>query len=129
MLVKILIVKRLLFKNVTIMPNDKMPKMFRTECNVPADTVVVIDLLSYSACSKGIAYVKLKRNLEYHGHVLFQPFRTVFLDGLLKFLIENNPFYGNIVVKTENVSPHVSSSNVFDGSCQQKSDDGIAMVI
>ena len=52
MLVKILIVKRLLFKNVTIMPNDKMPKMFRTECNVPADTVVVIDLLSYSACSR-----------------------------------------------------------------------------
>lgn len=59
MLVKILIVKRLLFKNVTIIPNGKTPKMFRTKCNVPADTVVVMDLLSYSACSKGIAYIMI----------------------------------------------------------------------
>ena len=48
------------------------------------------------------------------------------LDRLLKFLKENKPIYGNLVVKTENVPPHISSSNVFDGSCQQKSDDGIA---
>ena len=53
----------------------------------------------------GLVYVKLKRELEYHGHVLFEPVRPVFLDRLLRFLKENNLLYRNIVVKTENILP------------------------
>lgn len=60
---------------------------------------------------------------------LFEPFRAVILDRLLKFLKENNPFYRNLVVKAENVLPHVSSSNDFDGSCQPKKRMVLPLVI
>ena len=67
---KLVIVKRLLFKKVIIMPSGQMPKIFGTICNVPVDTVEVTDLLPCSADSSALVYVKLKQKLEYHGHVL-----------------------------------------------------------
>ena len=48
---KVLIVKRLLLKKVTIMPSGQMPKIFGTICNVPVDTVEISDLLPRSAYS------------------------------------------------------------------------------
>ena len=50
-----------------------MQKIFGTICNVPIDTLEVTDILRHSADSNGLVYVKLKRKLEYHGHVLFEP--------------------------------------------------------
>ena len=124
---KVLIAKRLLFKKVTIMPSGQMPKIFGTICNVPADTVKVTDLLPHSADSNGVVYVKLKRKLEYHDHVLFEPVRPMFLERLLRFLKEYNPPYCNIVVKTENIPPHLSLLNIFDNSCKQNIDDGFVV--
>ena len=98
---KVLIAKRLLFKKVTIMPSGQMPKMFGTICNMPVDTAEVTDLLPRSAVSDGLVYVKLKRKLEYYGHLLFEAVRPMFLERLLRFLKENNPLYCNILVKTE----------------------------
>ena len=48
---KVLIVKRLLLKKVTIMPSGQMPKIYGTICNVPVDTVEISDLLPRSAYS------------------------------------------------------------------------------
>ena len=94
-----------------------MPKIFGTICNVPVDTVEVTDLLLRSTDSNGLVYVRLKRKQEYHGPILFEPARPVFLNRLLSFLKENNPLYRNIVVKTENIPPYLSSANVIDILC------------
>ena len=51
----------------------------------------------------------------------------MFLDRLLRFLNENNALYHNIVVKTENIPPHLSSSNVFDNSSEQNINDGFVV--
>ena len=123
----VLIAKRLLFKKVTIMPYGQMPKIFETICNMPADTLEVTDLLPHSTDSNWLVYVKLKRKLKDHGHVLFEPVRPMFLETLLRFLKESNPLYCNIVVKTENISAHLSLSNVFDNSCNQNTDDGFVV--
>ena len=109
------------------MPSGQIPKIFGTICNVPVDTVEITDVLSRSADSSELVYVKLKRKLEYHGHVLFEPVRPVFLDRLLRFLNENNALYHNIVVKTENIPPHLSSSSVFDNSSEQNINDGFVV--
>ena len=124
---KVLIAKRLLFKKVSIMPSGQMPKIFGTICNVLFDTVEVTDILPRFVDSNGLVYVKLKWKLEYHGHVLFESVRPIFLDRLLRFLKENNPLYSNIVVKTENIPPHLSSSNGFHNSCKQNLDDGFVV--
>ena len=68
-----------------------MPKIFGTICNVPVDIVKVTDLLLRSTDSNGLVYVRLKRKQEYHGPILFEPARPVFLNRLLSFLKENNP--------------------------------------
>ena len=51
----------------------------------------------------------------------------MFLDRLLRFFKENNPFYRNIVIKTENIPSHLSWSNIFDNSCEQNINDGFAV--
>ena len=66
-------------------------KIFGTRCIVQVDTAEVTGLLPRSADSNGLVYVKLKRKVEYHGHVLFEPVRPpVFLDRLLRFLKETH---------------------------------------
>ena len=82
MVVKVLIAKRLSFKKATVIPNGFISKTFGTICNVLVDTVEDIDLLLRFPDSDGLVYVKLKRKLEYRGHVLFEFFRLVFLDRL-----------------------------------------------
>ena len=101
------------------MPSGQIPKIFGTIYNAPVKTVEVTDLVTRSADRNGLLHVKLKRKLEYHGHVFFETVRPVSLDRLLRFLKENNPLYLNVVVKTEIIPPHFSLSNVFDSSCEQ----------
>ena len=96
-------------------------------CNVPVDNLEITDLLPHSADSNGLVYAKLTRNLKYHGHVLFEPIRPVFLDRLLRFLKENSPLKCSIVVKAEIISPHLSLSNVFDNSCEQNMNYGFVV--
>ena len=64
---RVLISRRILFKKVSIMPNGRSPKLKDSICNDGAD-------------SKGLVVVKLKRKLNYQGHVYFQAVRpeTVF---------------------------------------------------
>ena len=104
-----------------------MPKIFGTICNVQVDTIEVTDLLPCSADSNKLVYVKLKRELEYHGHVLFEPVRPMILERLLWFLKENNLLHCNIAIKTESIPPHLSLLNVFDNSCKQNIDDGFVV--
>ena len=75
---KVLIAKRILFKNVAIMPCGKMEKIKGTICNIPVNNIGITNLLPRTADSKGLAIVKLKRKVEYRGHVLFEAVRPDF---------------------------------------------------
>ena len=57
---RVLIVRRLLFKKISIMPKGHSPKLKGALCNVPIDVVDVCKTLSRSADSNGIVIVKLK---------------------------------------------------------------------
>ena len=61
-------------------------------------------MLSRSGDSSGLVTVELKRKLEYHGHVLFEPVRPVFLKIILNYLRTNNHLYQDVVISTENIS-------------------------
>ena len=81
---KVLITKLLLFKKVTVLPSSQIPRIFPAICNVLVGTVKVTNLLTRFADSNELVYAKLKRKLEFHGHVLLETVRSVFSDKLLR---------------------------------------------
>ena len=61
---RVLIAKRLLFKNISIMPKGQSPKLKGALCNIPIVVVDICKTLPWPADSNGIVIVKLKIKLE-----------------------------------------------------------------
>ena len=111
---KVLIAKRILFKKVTIMPKGQAPKMKGAICNVPVDTIDTTTSLPRIANNNGIVLVKLKRKLEYNGHVYFESVRPQFINDLLHYLKINNHLYRDISINIENIPRNLLSINIDD---------------
>ena len=108
---KVLISKRILFKKITIIPKGQAPKMKGVVCNVPIGNEDVNSLLPLprAADSNGIVIVKLKRKLEYKGHMYFESVRRQFIFDLLNYLKQHNNLYTDITINTENISNNMST--------------------
>ena len=72
---RVLISKRLLFKKVTIMAKGQSPKLKGAICNVPIDSIDTSQILPRQADSNGLIIFKLKRKVQYIGHVYFEAVR------------------------------------------------------
>ena len=72
---RVLIARRPLFKKISIMPKGQSPKLKGALCNLPIDLVDVCKTPPRPADSNGIVIVKLKRKLQYRGHVYFESVR------------------------------------------------------
>ena len=99
---RVLIVRRLQFKKVTTMPKGQSPKFKGAICNVPIDAVSTCYTLPRPADSNGLVIVKLKRKLEYRGHVYFEPARPRLISRILQFLKKNNPLYHDTDINLPN---------------------------
>ena len=97
-----MIAKRILFKKITVLSCGQTEKI--AICNVPVDDIDISNLLPTTAYGTGLVIVKLKRKIEYGGHVLFEAVRPVFLCNILYYLRENNLLCTDITVKSENIS-------------------------
>ena len=75
---RVLIARRLQFKKVTIMLKGQSPTFKGTICNVPIDVVSTCNTLPRPANINGLVIVKLKRKLEYRGHVCEGSIRVPF---------------------------------------------------
>ena len=96
------------------MPCRHMKKISGTICNIPINTANVTNMLLKPADSNGLVIIKLKRKLEYNGHVLFEPVRPVFLKSILNYLRTNNHLYQDVVINTENISLDGSACTSYD---------------
>ena len=96
------------------MPRGEMENISDTICNIPIDTTNITNMLPRAADSNGLVIIKLKRKLEYHGHVLFEPVRPVFLKSILNYLKTNNHLYQDVVINTENISLDGSACTSYD---------------
>ena len=76
---RVLVARRLLIKKINIMPKGQSPKLKGPLCNIPIDVVDVCNALPRPADSDGIIIVKLKRKLQYRGHVYFGSVRPNFI--------------------------------------------------
>ena len=69
------------------------------------------------ADTNGLVTVKLKRKLEYRGHVCFEPVRSSLTFRILQFLKKNNPLYHDIDINLSNIPDcliqHNKENNTF----------------
>ena len=111
LLERVLVSKRIIFKKVTIMPKGQFPKVKGALCNVPIDNIDVASILPRKSDSNGIVLVKLKRKLQYKGHVYFEGVRPDFILQVLQYLKLNNNLYADIEINTDNIPRELININ------------------
>ena len=82
----ILVARRLMFKKISIMSKVQSPKLKGTLCNIPIDVVDACKILPCLVDSNDIIIVKLKRKLQYRGHIYFESARPNFILRFLQYL-------------------------------------------
>ena len=65
--------------------------------------VDICKTLPHTADNNGIAIVKIKRKLQYRGHVYFEFIRPNFIMRLLQYFKLNNSMYHDIEINLDNV--------------------------
>ena len=100
---RVLIAKRILFKKVAIMPKGQFPKVKGAICNVPVDAQDVSTVLPRPADNNGLLLLKLKRKLEYRGHVYFEAVRPEMIVQVLEHLKQINHLYRDTEIDLTNL--------------------------
>lgn len=105
---QILIAQRIVFEKIVVMPKGQQRNIKGAICNVPVDCDQTCNILPRPPERSGIIMLKLKRKLEFRGHVYFQAVRPEFIVNALTWLRMNNPLYSNIVTCIENIDPSLT---------------------
>ena len=100
---QILIAQRIVFQKIVIMPKGQQRKIKGVICNVLVECVETCRVLPRSSLSSGIMLLKLKRKLEFRGHVYFQAARLQLLLNALNWLKNSKPLYKNVTVDQGNI--------------------------
>lgn len=85
------------------MPKGQQRKIKGVIFNVPVECVETCRVLPCSSSSSGIMLLKLKRKLEFRGHVYFQAACLQLLLNALNWLKNNNPWYKNVTIDQGNI--------------------------
>ena len=101
------------------MPKGQFPKVKGAICNVPIDNVDVSNLLPRQAGSNGLMIIKLKRKLEYKGHVYFEPIRSRIAIGLLEYLKLHSHLYKDVTIVPDNIPQCIDTSDHSNSSKEQ----------
>ena len=100
---QILIAQRIIFEKVIVMPKGQQRKIKGAICNVPVNCDETCNILPHPPERSGIILLKLKRKLQFRGHVYFQPVRPEFIMTALHWLTANNPLYKDIQIDCGNI--------------------------
>ena len=99
---QILIAQRIIFEKIVVMSKGQQRKIKGAICNVPVDCEQTCRILPRPPERSGIILLKLKRKLEFRGHVYFQAVRPQLIHAVLTWLQMNNPLYANISIDITN---------------------------
>ena len=96
---KVLISKRLLFKETAIMHGKGgFSKIKGSIYNIPVEAANICNILPRPEVSNGLIVVKLKRDLKFIGHVYFEPVHPHIIYQALTYLKLHNKFYKDISI-------------------------------
>ncbi|KAL9989441.1 hypothetical protein ACROYT_G003990 [Oculina patagonica] len=105
---QILISQRIVFQKLIVMPKGQQRKIKGAICNVPVTCEETCKVLPRPPDSTGIIMLKLKRKLQFRGHVYFQAVRPQLIMHALNWLKSNNELYENVTINLENIDPELS---------------------
>jgi hypothetical protein len=100
---QILIAQRIVFEKIVVMPKGQQRKIKGAICNVPVECDQTCHVLPRPPERSGIIMLKLKRKLQFRGHVYFQAVRPQFLLNALNWLKVNNSLYSTIRIDIDNI--------------------------
>ncbi|XP_078375419.1 uncharacterized protein LOC144658809 isoform X2 [Oculina patagonica] len=119
---QILVSQRIVFQKIIVMPKGQQKKIKGAICNVPVTCEETCNVLPRPPDSSGIIMIKLKRKLQFRGHVYFQAVRPQVILHALSWLQRNNPLYQNVTINLENIDPELSCLCM----CKQQTGSNIA---
>ena len=90
---QILIAQRIVFEKIIVMPKSQQKKVSRAICDVPVNCDQTCKILPRPPERSGIIMLKLKRKLQFRGHIYFQAVRPQLIENVLNWLKQNNPLY------------------------------------
>ena len=111
---QIFIAQRIVFEKIVVMPKGQQRKIKGAICNVPVECNQTCNVLPRPPDRSGIILLKLKRKLQFRGHVYFQAVRPQFVITALNWPIANNPLYRNIEIQCDNISSDLTNLNCPD---------------
>ena len=111
---QILIAQRIVFEKIVVMPKGQQRKIKGAICNVPVECSQTCNVFPRPPDRSGIILLKLKRKLQFRGHVYFQAVRPQFVISALNWHVANNPLYRNIEIQCDNISSDLTNLNCPD---------------
>ena len=103
------------------MPKGKSLKIKGSICNIPVVKVdVSCNMLPRPTDSNGLIIVKLKCELEYKGHAVFEAVRPDVVIQFLKFLRSHNDLYSHIKINSASIPV-----DILDLQCFKTEEDTI----
>ena len=91
------------------MPKGQQRKIKGAICNVPVDCDQTYNILPHPPERSGIILLKLKRKIQFRGHVYFEAVRPEFVMTALNWLKANNILYKDIQIDFTNISTELTS--------------------
>ena len=110
---QILVSQRIVFQ-IVVMLKGQQRKIRGGICNVPVSCEETCQVLPRPPDSSGIIMLKLKRKLQFRGHVYFQAVRPEVVLHALQWLQRNNELYENVAINLENIDRELSSLCVHE---------------
>ena len=96
-----------MFEKIGVTPKRQQRKMKGAICNVPIECDLTCNQLPRPPDRSGIIMLKLKRKLQFRGHVYFQAVRLELMQQVLNWLKVHKPMYKDILVDIKNIQqPH-----------------------
>ena len=104
---QILKAQQIVFEKIWVSPKRQQRKMKGAICNVPIECDQTCSQLPRPPDRSGIIMLKLKRKLQFRGHVYFQAVRPELMQQVLNWFKVQNPIYKDILVDIKNIQqPH-----------------------
>ena len=69
--------------------------------------------------------LKLKRKLEFRGHVYFQAVRPELVENALNWLMKNNPSYNNVTTDMSNIDENLQNLQQNDTSTDSNTSEKV----
>ena len=104
------------------MPKGQQRKIKGAICNVPVECDKTCQTLPRAPESSGIILLKLKRKLQFRGHVYYQAVRPEIVLNALNWLKANNELYKTITIDIDRIDRNLSDKEVdalsYDEKCK-----------